>query len=87
MITIGSDVLEVNPEDVKYHCGLTDNEYEPDFYDDVLEVQPHDVSYHEPKEQVSSYFSRNNFVSNNLRRDCKTPTNEFSQANLNFPHR
>ena len=84
MITIGSDVLEVNPEDVKYHCGFTDNEYEPDFYDDVLEVQPHDVSYHEPKEQVSSYFSRNNFVSNNWRRDCKTPTNEFSQANLNL---
>ena len=78
MITIGSDVLEVNPEDVKYHCGFTDNEYEPDFDNDVLEVRPHEVNYHEPKELVSSFFSRNNFVSNNMRGDCKTPTNELS---------
>ena len=77
MITIGSDVLDVDPDDVKYHGGVNaDIGYNADFYDDILEVEPHDVSYHGPKTPISIFYKDLNKSSNHKYERDKTPTNE-----------
>ena len=77
MITIGSDVLEVDPDDVKYHGGTNaDIGYNADFYDDILEVEPHDVSYHGPKTPMSIFYKDLNKSSNHKYERDKTPTND-----------
>ena len=85
MVTIGSDCLEVDPEDVKYHGGYTDMEDDADFYDDVLEVEPHEVNYHGPKESISSYYTKGKWAPKVATRDCKTPTNEISPTLISSP--